>query len=137
MKKTTLSPVVNDFARRLWAPSRSSSIRCLHSTIRNPATVNPITGTGPPPPVPKGFPEPPDHVAAKSERKRRAAEMIEKAAALRAAESDKKSNAAAAANSTGGTGVGKRQRFWKHVYVKEADGETLSWDMRWIWCLSV
>lgn len=83
------------------------SQRCLHSSPKNPATVAPITASGPVPaaPVPSA-----EHVDSRVARRRKQAELLKRGQDLRAV----------AAGSGGGTA--KTKRFWKHVHVKNVGG---------------
>ncbi|KUJ23402.1 ATP12-domain-containing protein [Mollisia scopiformis] len=91
----------------LRRPSAFSQ-RCLHSSPPNPATVAPITASGPVPaaPVPSA-----EHVDSRVARRRKQAELLKKGQDLRAV-----------AAGTGG-GTAKQKRFWKHVHVKPVDGK--------------
>ena len=82
--------------------------RCLHTSLPNPATVAPITASGPPPtaPVPSA-----EHVDSRVARRRKQAELLQKGQDLRAV-----------AAGTGG-GSAKHKRFWKDVHVKHTDGK--------------
>ena len=82
--------------------------RCLHTSPPNPATVAPITASGPPPtaPVPSA-----EHVDSRVARRRKQSELLQKGQDLRAV-----------AAGTGG-GSAKHKRFWNHVHVKHTDGK--------------
>ncbi|KAF8864675.1 ATP12-domain-containing protein [Acephala macrosclerotiorum] len=82
------------------------SQRCLHNSPANPATVAPITASGPPPSAPIASAE---HVDSRVARRRKQAELLKKGQDLRAV----------AAGSGGGSA--KTKRFWKHVHVKQVD----------------
>lgn len=81
--------------------------RSLHSSPPKPATVGPITASGPPPtaPVPSA-----EHVDSRVARRRKQAELLKRGQDLRSV-----------AGGTGG-GTAKTKRFWKDVHVKHADG---------------
>jgi len=81
--------------------------RCIHSSPPKPATVAPITASGPPPtaPVPSA-----EHVDSRVARRRKQAELLKKGRDLRAV-----------ASGTGG-GTAKLKRFWKDVHVKDTEG---------------
>ncbi len=85
--------------------------RCLHTSPPNPATVAPITASGPPPtaPVPSA-----EHVDSRVARRRKQAELLQKGQDLRAV-----------AAGTGG-GSAKHKRFWKDVHVKHTDGKNFA-----------
>ncbi|KAH6710685.1 hypothetical protein DL95DRAFT_351021 [Leptodontidium sp. 2 PMI_412] len=80
--------------------------RCLHSSPPTPATVQPITASGPPPKVPVPSAE---HVDSRVARRRKQAELLKRGLDLRAI-----------AGGSGG-GSAKTKRFWKEVHVKHAD----------------
>jgi ATP synthase F1 complex assembly factor 2 len=92
---------------RSFSNSRPFAQRCLHTSPPNPATVAPITASGPPPkvPVPSA-----DHVDSRVARRRKQSELLKKGQDLRAV-----------AAGTGG-GTAKQKRFWKDVHVKTVDG---------------
>ncbi|KAF4629189.1 hypothetical protein G7Y89_g8958 [Cudoniella acicularis] len=80
--------------------------RNLHTSPPNPATVAPITASGPPPtaPVPSA-----DHVDSRVSRRRKQAELLKRGQDLRNVASGK------------GGGTAKMKRFWKEVHVKHSD----------------
>ncbi|PBP28333.1 hypothetical protein BUE80_DR000679 [Diplocarpon rosae] len=93
--------------------SRNSSLRtssfiqrCLHTSSAAPATVQPITASGPPPKVPVPSAE---HVDSRVARRRKQAELLKRGMDLRAV-----------AGGTGG-GSAKTKRFWREVHVKQTD----------------
>jgi hypothetical protein len=81
--------------------------RCLHNSPPNPATVAPITASGPPPtaPVPSA-----EHVDSRVARRRKQADLLKRGQDMRAI-----------AGGAGG-GSAKHKRFWKDVHVKHTDG---------------
>ncbi|KAK2626580.1 hypothetical protein QTJ16_003755 [Diplocarpon rosae] len=103
--------------------SRNSSLRtssfiqrCLHTSSAAPATVQPITASGPPPKVPVPSAE---HVDSRVARRRKQAELLKRGMDLRAV-----------AGGTGG-GSAKTKRFWREVHVKQTDGlstESQEWN---------
>jgi hypothetical protein len=84
--------------------------RCLHTSTPNPATVAPITASGPPPtaPIPSA-----EHVDSRVARRRKQADLLKKGQDLRTVASGK------------GGGTAKMKRFWMDVHVKEVDGMNL------------
>lgn len=88
--------------------SRLRNTRCLHSSVPSPATVAPITASGPPPKVPTPSA---DHVDSRVARKKKQSELLKRGQDLRAV-----------AGGTGG-GTAKLKRFWKDVSVKEVNGQ--------------
>src|ERR1700685_181146 len=88
-------------------PIRPSSTRLLHTSSPKPATVQPITASGPPPKVPVPSAE---HVDSRVARRRKQAELLKRGQDLRAV-----------AAGTGG-GSAKTKRFWRDVHVRHADG---------------
>ncbi|KAL3426543.1 ATP12 ATPase family protein [Phlyctema vagabunda] len=90
---------------RLRGPSIFAQ-RCLHTTSANPATVQPITASGPPPTAPTPSAE---HVDARVARRRKQAELLERGRDMRAV-----------AAGTGG-GSAKTKRFWQDVHVTHTD----------------
>ena len=91
---------------RTWISPFSQ--RCLHTTPVKPATVAPITASGPPPKAPIASAE---HVDSRVARRRKQAELLKRGQDLRFI----------AAGSGGGTA--KLKRFWNDVHVKHADGK--------------
>jgi hypothetical protein len=87
--------------------TRPSSARLLHTSSPKPATVQPITASGPPPKVPVPSAE---HVDSRVARRRKQAELLKRGQDLRAV-----------AAGTGG-GSAKTKRFWRDVHVRHADG---------------
>ncbi|KAH8684613.1 hypothetical protein BGZ60DRAFT_426980 [Tricladium varicosporioides] len=96
--------------RALRSYSRSSIPQCLqralHTSAPNPATVAPITASGPPPtaPIPSA-----DHVDSRVARRRKQAELLKRGQDLRNVASGK------------GNGSAKTKRFWKDVHVRHLD----------------
>ncbi len=98
------------------APSSSSSFsfsltsqrqRHLSTSAPHPATVQPITASGPPPKVPVPSAE---HVDSRVARRRKQAELLKRGQDLRDIAGGK------------GGGTAKSKRFWKHVHVREVYG---------------
>lgn len=87
--------------------SRLLAQRCLHTSPSNPATVAPITASGPPPKVPIPSAE---HVDSRVARRRKQSELLKRGQDLKAVAGGK------------GGGTAKLKRFWKDVNVKEVDG---------------
>lgn len=114
MKRISPLPTV-DSSYQLWRYSRTRtsplSPRCLHTSPAKPATVAPITASGPPPSAPTASAE---HVDARVARRRKQAELLKRGRDLRSI----------AAGSGGGTA--KLKRFWNDVHVKHTDGMRLS-----------
>jgi len=114
MKRITQSPLVDGSRaiRSRSSPKLSSQLaqRCLHRSPPKPATVAPITASGPPPtaPIPSA-----EHVDSRIARRRQQAELLKKGQDLRAVASGK------------GGGTAKMKRFWKDVHVKKVDGSNL------------
>lgn len=116
------SPSPNDYQPPTMKPSSRISLRLvprlanapvyirpIHSSVAKSANVAPIVGTGPPP-------EPPVTAAVHSAqervaRRRKHAEMLKTAKELRSSKSN--------------SGPSLKSRFWKHVGVKEVDGECI------------
>jgi ATP synthase F1 complex assembly factor 2 len=110
MKPISQSPAVfGPLAFRSCTRTRISPLsqRCLHTTPVKPATVAPITASGPPPSAPIASA---DHVDSRVARRRKQAELLKRGRDLKSI----------AAGSGGGTA--KQKRFWKDVHVKHADG---------------
>lgn len=98
-------------SRQLICPYRTTSkpsiYRCLHTTLPQPASVEPVTASGPPPAAPVASAE---HVDSRVARRRKQAELLKRGQDLRAV-----------AGGTGG-GTAKQKRFWKDVHVRKVDG---------------
>ena len=90
---------------------RSATLQCraqnIHTTTPQPATVQPLTASGPPPKVPIPSAE---HVDSRVARRRKQAELLKRGLDLKAI-----------AGGTGG-GSAKTKRFWREVHVKSVDG---------------
>lgn len=111
MKRISQLPAVDSsFAVRSCSRIRISPFnrRYLHTTPVKPATVAPITASGPPPSAPIASA---DHVDSRVARRRKQAELLKRGRDLRSI----------AAGSGGGTA--KQKRFWNDVHVKHADGK--------------
>jgi hypothetical protein len=114
MKRITQFPLADGSRaiRSCSSPRLSSQLaqRCLHRSPPKPATVAPITASGPPPtaPIPSA-----EHVDSRVARRRKQAELLKKGQDLRAVASGK------------GGGTSKMKRFWKDVHVKKVDGRNL------------
>merc|ERR1712093_464227 len=89
---------------------RSVTLQCraqnIHTTTPQPATVQPLTASGPPPKVPIPSAE---HVDSRVARRRKQAELLKRGLDLKAI-----------AGGTGG-GSAKTKRFWREVHVKSVD----------------
>lgn len=114
MKRIAQSYSLEGFtSRRFVCLNRQNSVfhaqRAIHTTSPKPATVVPITATGPPPsaPVPSA-----EHVDSRVARRRKQAELLKRGQDLKAV--------------SGGTGGGtaKQKRFWKDVHVTKVDGQS-------------
>ena len=88
--------------------SKPLSYRCLHTTPPQPATVEPITASGPPPSAPVASAE---HANSRVARRRKQAELLKRGQDLRAV-----------AGGSGG-GTAKQKRFWRDVHVRKVDGK--------------
>ncbi|PVH80157.1 ATP12-domain-containing protein [Cadophora sp. DSE1049] len=82
------------------------SQRNIHTTTPQPATVQPLTASGPPPKVPIPSAE---HVDSRVARRRKQAELLKRGLDLKAI-----------AGGTGG-GSAKTKRFWREVGVRSVD----------------
>jgi ATP synthase F1 complex assembly factor 2 len=111
MKRVAQPPKAST-SKALWGYVSAQPIpysqKWLHTTPAQPATVAPITASGPPPTVPLPSAE---HESTRVARRRKQAELLKRGQDLRAV----------AAGSGGGSA--KTKRFWKDVHVVHADGK--------------
>lgn len=107
MKRISQLPRLTSSKTLSSFPARLPAQRCLHTSPTNPATVAPITASGPPPKVPVPSAE---HVDSRVARRRKQSELLKRGQDLRAV-----------AGGSGG-GTAKQKRFWKNVRVQEVDG---------------